>query len=366
LIWLLLIPLAYQAFAIVAALRYRLVRAAPALREWPGVTVLKPVRGLDDNLEAALRSNIEQDYAGEYEVMLGVHRPDDPALPLLQRLAAEYPERVRLLQTVTDPPNGKVGVLIDLEREARYGVLVISDSDIQVPREYLRRITARLAMPGVKLVTCLYRAAANTAAGKWEALGINTDFMPSALVAPLVGVREFGFGSTLCFRREDLRRIGGLEAVQDYIADDYQLAKRIGGAALSETVVETHLSSPGWMDVWRHQVRWARTIRVSRGDGFLGLPVTHAGLWAVVAVACGYPAWAAALYLTRIAMGLIAGQGSRALAPLIPVWDLYAFCIWLAGLAGKRVHWRDRMLTLSPDGRLTQSGGCRQPGGRVL
>lgn len=362
------IALAYQVLAVVAAVRHKMLPPAPAPPAWPPVSILKPVRGLDDNLEAALRSNIRQDYPGEFEVLLGVHRRDDPALPLLRRLAAEFPARVRLLQTTTDPPNGKVGVLIDLAREARHGVLVVSDSDISVPRDYLRRITARLSTLGTNLVTCLYRATANSRAGRWEALGINTDFMPSALVAPLVGVREFGFGSTLCFRRADLDRIGGFAAVADYIADDYQIAKRIGGAYFSETVVETHLSSPTWGEVWRHQVRWARTIRVSRGGGYLGLPVTHAGLWALISLLSGHPYWAAVIAMTRVFMGLTTGHGIlnsplvTEAAPLLPLWDLYAFAVWLAGLMGKRVRWRDRTLTLSPDGRL--SGGGDAPASR--
>jgi ceramide glucosyltransferase len=163
---------------------------------------------------------------------------------------------------------------------------------------------------------------------------IATDFIPSTLVAPMVGINEFGLGSTLCFRKADLEAIGGFAAVKEYIADDYQLAKRITGLGrrkvLSEVVVQTTLNSPSWRDVWRHQIRWARTIRVSRGDGYLGLPVTHAGLWAIVCLLTGHLSMGLTLWLARATMGAMAGfvvlrhWPALLAAPLIPLWDLWA------------------------------------------
>jgi ceramide glucosyltransferase len=359
------VALAYQAVALAAVFAHKR-RAAPAGGYAPPVSILKPLHGLDDNLEAALRDHGRIDYA-EYETLLGV-RAGDPAEETARRVAAEFPARMRVVRVTTEAPNGKVGSLMDLAREARHPVLLVNDSDIGVEPGYLRRVASPLEDGGIGLVTCLYRATAASWAGRWEALGINTDFMPSTLVAPLVGVREFGLGSTLCFRRADLEAIGGFAAIRDYIADDYQLAKRLTGlgtrAHLSDLVVETHLSDPRWIDVWRHQVRWARTIRVSRGGGFLGLPVTHAGLWALACLLGGLPWLALALYLARTAMGVAAGYGvlkSRLAlwaAPLIPVWDLWAFTVWCAGLSGRTVHWRDQKLKLARDGRLEP--GCAQ------
>ena len=123
-------------------------------------------------------------------------------------------------------------MLADLESHAKYPLRVVNDSDILVERDYLRRVLAPLKDQRVGLVTCLYRAAAAHWPGRWEAIGIATDFAPSVLVAPLFGVNEFGLGSTLAFRVEQLQQIGGFAAVANYIADDYQLGKRISGLGL--------------------------------------------------------------------------------------------------------------------------------------
>jgi ceramide glucosyltransferase len=188
--------------------------------------------------------------------------------------------------------------------------------------------------------------------------------MPSVLAAPLVGVGEFGLGSTLAFRAAQLTQIGGFAALEEFLADDYQLARRIVGlgyrVVLSRLVVETFLGDNDWTGVWKHQVRWARTIRVSRSGGYAGLPVTHAGLWGLAALAAGQWQPALALIGLRIAAGCLAGYGvirsPLALAlPLIPLWDLWAFAVWAAGLRGKTVEWRGKRLVLSADGRIRES-----------
>src|SRR5260370_23062134 len=164
------------------------------------------------------------------------------------------------------------------------------------------------------------------------------DFAPSTLVAPFVGVREFGLGSTLVFRAEDLEKIGGFAAVADYLADDYQLAKRLTTglgkrAVMSEEVVETGIGYDSWVGVWNHQVRWARTIRVSRPDLYPGLPVTHAGLWALVALMFGFPIYAGALVAVRMLTAFVAGvvlvrSGIAARwFWLAPLWDVFAFAV---------------------------------------
>lgn len=354
------VALAYQCAAMAAIIAHRMKRPVP-WRYTPPVTILKPVRGLDEDFDAAIQSHAEQDYP-EFEILFGVASLEDPAVPVIRRLIERYPRlSIRLIHAPTSAPNGKVGVLMDLIREARHPVLLLNDSDISVPRDYLSRVAAPLRHPEVGLVTCLYRAAATSLAGRWEAFGIAADFIPSTLVAPLVGIREFGLGSTLVFRREDLDAVGGFPALAPYIADDYQLAKRITGlgkrAHLSEVVVETHLSDPDWPAVWRHQVRWARTIRVSRGDGYVGLPVTHAGLWVLVALAAGLPLHAAALYAMRTLMAMASSTVLRdprtaLLSPLAPLWDLWAFTVWIAGYAGSTIEWRGGLSRLTSDGRL--------------
>ncbi len=352
---------AYQIVAILAALRHRLTPAPPPPPEYPPVSILKPVYGRDPHFYRAIRTHAEQAYPN-VEILFGAHSLDDPAVPEIRRLIAEFPHRdIRLIVSTRETLNAKVGTLIDLAREARHQILLVNDADIEVPPGYLKDVVAALLQPGTGLATCLYAAVGDTLPAKWEALGITADFAPSVLVAPFVGVREFGLGSTLCFHRKHLDAIGGFEALADYIADDYQLAKRITSqglaARLAKPAVLTHIAGT-WTNVWRHQLRWARTIRVSRGDGYAGLPVTHAGLWALIALLAGQPVIAAALAAVRIASGLATGVlilrrfWLLAVAPLIPLWDLWAFVIWIAGLAGNEIDWRGERLTVTPSGQL--------------
>ena len=352
----------YQLTAIVATLR-QILRRDPATRSLPPISILKPVRGLDPGFYEAIRSHATQDYP-DFEILFGAARMDDPALDEIRRLQAEVPRiPIRIIHSTTGAPNGKVGVLIDLAREARHRTLLVNDSDIRLPPGYLRGIVAPLEDPQVGVVTCLYRATGRGLPGIFEALGIATDFAPSALVAPLVGINEFGLGSTLLFRRADLASIGGFEAIAPYIADDYQLAKRITQLGrrvhLAKAVVETALQAANWADIWHHQVRWHRTIRVSRG-AYAGLPATHASLWALVAMLAGLWWAAAALLAARLLTAVLAGWGVLG-SPLVLRWlllvplrDLFGVAVWLAGLTGHRVRWRDQILTLSADGRILQ------------
>jgi ceramide glucosyltransferase len=252
-------------------------------------------------------------------------------------------------------------VLMDLAAAARYALLVVNDADIRVQPDYLARVTAPLADPQVGLVTCLYRPVGSTFAARFEGLGISTDFAPSALVARLVGVDEFAMGSTLAFRKADLDRIGGFAAIADYLADDYQLGHRIHSlglkCVLSDVVVETHLGG-GWRHIWAHQVRWARTIRVSNPGGYLGLPITNATLWALIAAVWGRWELVAILLGARLAMAFTAGwvamrhRDVLRLWWLVPARDLFSFGVWLTGLSGNTVVWRDRRLKLGRDGRI--------------
>ncbi len=351
----------YQLAAILASLR-QIFRREPSAQALPPVSILKPIRGLDPGFREAIRSHAAQDYPG-FETLFGVSDLSDPAVPAIRKLQAEFPERaIRLIHCHTQAPNGKVGVLIDLVREARHGLMLVNDSDIRVEPDYLRRIVVPLEDPRVGLVTCLYRASAKGFAARLEALGIATDFAPSTLVAPFVGVREFGLGSTLLFRAADLERAGGFESIAGYLADDYQLARRITGLGLrvhlSKVAVETSLQHGSWLDVWRHQLRWMRTIRVSRFDGYLGLPVTFATLWALAAGLAGYWWLAATLLILRMLMALTAGVGvlrcgiTARYFPLVPLRDLIGVALWIAALRGNTVRWRDRHLRLLPGGRL--------------
>lgn len=352
----------YQFAALLACVR-QWWRKPAAGGKPQAVSILKPVRGLDPGFYAAIRSHATQEYGAPFEMLFGAADGEDPALGEVRRLQAEFPKlAIRILPVEAAAPNAKVGVLIDLARAARYPLLLVNDSDIVVPPGYLRQVTAPLEQESVGIVTALYRARATSIPGWWEALGIAIDFAPSVLVAPLVGVKEFGLGATLVFRAAQLEAIGGFRAIGDYLADDYQLAKRITQlgtqAWMSEVVVETNVGDTTWAGVWRHQVRWARTIRVSRGEGYLGLPVTQAGLWILAALVTG--SWSIALGLTIIRCVTALVAGAMVLRSpvasigfwLAPLWDVWAFAVWLAGLMGSTVVWRDSILRLSRDGKL--------------
>jgi ceramide glucosyltransferase len=353
----------YQVFAIAACLWHRLgARGAAGPRPAnSGVSILKPVRGADPGFYAAIRSQAVQEYS-QFEILFGIRDPADSAAPEIHRLIQEFPSvPIRLILCSTDAPNRKVGVLMDLAREAQYPLLIVSDSDITVPDGYLRDVTAPLVDSAVGLVTCLYRAEADNMPSRFEALAIATDFAPSTLVAPFVGISEFGLGSTLAFRRADLERLGGFATIADYLADDYQLGRKLHSLGLrnliSKVVVSTRLSAESWSAAWKHQLRWARTIRLSRG-AYVGLPVTYATLWAVTAAACGHWWLAAALLAIRFAMAIASGWVVLRSADvfkyfyLIPLRDLWGVAIWAVGLFGDTVEWRGRRLKLDAAGKI--------------
>lgn len=366
--WLLFAPaMGYQCLTIVATLRYAVSQRKLVKHRTnpPPVSVLKPVLGLDPNTYQAFRSQADQDYP-DFELLFAVRDPADPAVAAVHQLQREFPgHNIRLIQATTTAPNGKVASLIDLAREAKHPIWVVNDSDIAVTPCYLRSITAPLEDEAIGVVTCPYRALAHSVPTRWEALGIATDFMPSTMTAQMLGVRDFGFGSTLAFRAEDLQQAGGFELFSEYLADDYQLAHRISllgkRALLSPYVVDTALGEASWRGVWFHQLRWARTIVRSMPAGYAGLPMAHAGLWAVVALlAAGTWRAAAVLVILRCMSALVATLTLRARQGLpyfwlAPFWDLFAFAIWLAAWSGNTVLWRGRKLHLDRKGRIAKS-----------
>lgn len=342
----------YQLLATVACLAFR--RQGPGTRRAAeGISILKPIHGVDSALHDAIRSHTLLE--GEYELLCGV-RPGDPAAKLI----AEFPT-VKMVECTTITPNGKVGSLIDLARAARYPILVVNDADIRVEPDYLARVTGPLSDPSVGLVTCMFRPEGDTPAARFEALGVATDLVPSMIVARALGVKDFASGATMAFRRTDLDRIGGFEAIGDYLADDYQLGHRIHRlglkCVLSDAIVATHLGG-SWSDMWTHQVRWARTVRVSKFWGYVGLPLAFASVWALALAAVGDWTWALALLAVRMAMATAGGWVVLRSPDVVRMWvlipfrDLLTAAAWLAGLFGRSVVWRGRTLALDGEGRI--------------
>jgi ceramide glucosyltransferase len=355
----------YYLLALAAALRWKKGNSHKASRaDLRPVSILKPVHGRDPRFYEAIVSHACQKHP-EFEILFGVSDASDPALDDIRRLQREYPNvPISIYVAGAGAPNAKVGVLAELARHARHPLLLVNDSDIIVEPGYLETVTAPLADPEIGLVTCLYRAAAGSPASRAEALGIATEFAPSVLVARLLGVAEFALGSTMVFRAEALRQIGGFEAISGYLADDYHLGRSISAlgqrVVFAQVVVETGLGAETWAQTWRHQVRWSRTIRVSRPAGYYGYVVTQASLWSLVAFAAGQW-WAGAFALgIRVIAGVVVGAGilndPKTLPDfwLIPLRDLFGFAVWLAGAFGRHVEWRGSRLRLNRDGRICE------------
>jgi ceramide glucosyltransferase len=334
----------------------------------PPVSILKPLRGTDPEMYESFRTHCLQDYS-EYEIIFGVSDPNDPVVALVRKLIAEFPERKIQLMLCPDilGTNGKVSNLLQMARVARYDHLLVSDSDIRVPADYLRRVLAPFEDASVGMVTCMYRGvAANSLGSRLESIGISTDFCPAVLAArQLQGVR-FGLGSTLAFSHKALDAAGGFEPLLDYLADDYELGARIAQAGfevrVSEIVVDHFLPGYTMREFLDHQLRWARAIRDSRRWGYAGLIVTFPLVWAALAVLfSGGSTWSWLLLASTALMrsAVTWGGGKTILQDpelkrdfwLIPLRDALALAIWAASFAGHKILWRGIEFELK-DGKL--------------
>ena len=337
----------------------------------PPVSILKPLKGTDPEMYESLRSHCLQDYP-EYEIIFGVSDLKDPAIQFVERVHAEFPKRtIRLVYCgKTLGANTKISNLAQMVAEARYEIFLVNDSDIRVEPDYLRRVIAPLANPKTGMVTCLYRGIASSTLGsRLESLGIGTDFAAGVLGARLLenGIR-FGLGSTLAFRRRDLKAIGGFEVLADYLGDDYELGRRLSALGLkvelSPVVVETFLPPYRLRELLQHQLRWARNIRDSRRGGYVGLGLTFGIPWALLALALslgGSWAWTllAAVLILRVAVAIAVGWSVLRdrqvwrLLWLIPLRDCVGLGIWLAGFFGHTIIWRGEKFQLRK-GRLVR------------
>jgi ceramide glucosyltransferase len=340
----------------------------------PGVSLLKSLKGLDPGMMDAFRSHCRQSYAGEFELLFGVSSLDDPAVAAVEQLKTEFPERS--IRLVVCPQrlgtNGKVSTLVQLAAHARHDFLLINDSDITVTPHYLERVMVCFGPAEVGLVTALYRGRAHgTLGSRLEALGIATDFMPGLLLSKLIerGL-HYGLGSTLAVRREALAAAGGLEGLVNQLADDYEMGARIDKAgyriALCAEVVETAIPAYQWKDFVDHQLRWSRTVRDARPGGYVGLMVTYGLPWAFVnLVASGLSPvslWLLGLsFFLRLAQAMMVGAevlGDHQMLPslwLLPLRDMVALGVWVAGFAGNTIVWRGERFVLK-DGKLLGQG----------
>ena len=337
----------------------------------PPVSILKPLKGEDPEIYESFRSHCLQKYP-KYELIFGVTDPEDPAVQAVERIRREFPEHAIQLVICSENlgTNAKVSNLVQMARAASYDHLIVGDSDIRVSPDYLQRVMAPLANSKVGVVTCLYRGVAGTTLGsKLEALGITTDFLAGVLVARLIeGGVHFALGSTMAFRRDDLRAIGGFESIVDYLADDYELGKRIAALGreviISEEVVDTFLPAYSFGQFIDHQLRWARGVRAARPGGYVGLLFTFGWQWALLAVfvakgaswSWGLLALAGSLRAVvawSVGWRVLKDQRILRFLPMLPLRDLIAPLIWLASFASNTVTWRGNHFTVQ-GGKLTR------------
>jgi ceramide glucosyltransferase len=342
----------------------------------PDVTILKPVKGVDQRMYAGLVSHCQQEYVGNFEIVFGVSSLDDPAVGEIERLRAEFPDcAIRLVECRERlGTSGKVSNLVQMLREARYEHVLINDSDIRVSPHYLTRVMQCFADNTVGMVTAPYigrtadGGAAMTVWSRLEALGISTDFFPGVLTARrLEGGIRFGLGSTLATSKAVLAKAGGLEPLAEYLADDYEMGARIAEAGyrveLCSEVVETTVPEYHFRGFREHQLRWARSTRDSRKLGYVGLGITYALPWAMMTcVASGFALWSFSLLsvvaLARVAVALSVGVGVlrdvQVLRDLwlLPLRDFFGLWFWAWSFAGDTVVWRGELFALR-DGRIT-------------
>lgn len=350
-------PFAYYVGVLFAAARF--FRRQPAIPSGfsPPVSILKPIRGLDRDTYENYASFCRQGYP-EFEILFCVTDGDEPAIPVIQKLIQDFPNRsIRLL--IGSEPLGisdKVNKLCRMVREAKHDIVLISDSDVRVDAGFLQAVAAPFGDPKVGGVTCLYRGDSDgSLASDLEALGNSADFAPGVLMAWMLGDLDFMLGAVMATTKQQLAAIGGFEALVDHLSDDYELGHRIAvdghRVELSTFPVSIVYPRQSFMNAFRHQLRWNLTIRCSRPLGHLGLIFSQGLPWALLAAAIAparpiAAAYLAAYVILRSAVAWKVGcQGMRdSLVKkklwMLPLRDAFAFLVWLLSFFPQRIHWR--------------------------
>ncbi len=357
-----------------AALRFRRRLPADALNaELPGVSLLKPLCGLEANLEENLASFFAQDYPS-FEIVFGARSHEDPAFGVARTLHRLYPRVPVKFVVAGEPshPNAKVCSLQKMAAKAAHNLLVISDSDVRVTPDYVRQVVGPLLDDKIGLVTCLYRGVPSS--GPWsrlEALGMSVEMTSGVLVADLLEGMKFALGPTMAIRRDVLESIGGLESLADYCADDFVLGNKVhdsGRAVVLCHYVLDHFARHGsCKQSLLHQLRWMKSTRFSRPKGHIGTLLTFAMPFGLLGLLAGW--WAgdpllgvglfACAFLNRILMALVVGWGvvrdprSWRHCWAYPIRDLLGFCLWCASYFGREITWRGLRYRLEWGGRMT-------------
>ena len=379
-----------------AALRFPLHQRVANKNFSPSITLLKPLKGRDTQTEESLRSWFAQDYPAPVQVLFGVASANDPVCELVEKLIRENPQSdAKLIICGESPgPNAKVSTLIQLERHAKNEILIISDADVRVPKDFLANAVQPFGVPPsggktieppeggtpnqtlrfdestVGLVNCFYQLAnPSTLAMHWEAIAINADFWSQVLQSQTLKPLDFALGAAMATRREQLKQIGGFASLVTFLADDYHLGNKIAQTGkqivLSPVVVECWDSPMSWKRVWSHQLRWARTIRVCQTVPFFFSILSNATLWpllwAATLFAKHHRLWFVPLLIflpVRIQAALKLQQWLTRNAQhytyfwLVPVKDLFNVAIWALAFIGNKIEWRGEKFRVLPDGKL--------------
>jgi ceramide glucosyltransferase len=374
--WLCLIPIiggsAYVILCLLAIVRFR-IQSADLPRhpssEWPPVTILKPVCGLEKKQRDNLRSTCLQDYS-EFQVVFSVQDPNDPAIPLLKEIQREFgPEKVSVaIENIRAGTNGKINNLLGALLHARHNTLVISDSDVRLKSDYLKAIVAPLSDPDVGYVCTLYRAVfADRWFEKMELLTLNVDFIPSVIFAHVSRTSKFCLGASIVLRHSSLNEIGGLETLADYLVEDYEMGRRIWSSGkkivLVPYFVDIAVDFKNFFQWWNHQLYWDQNIRAARPAGFFASILTRSVPFAFFFAALhwgdtvGLSVLGVALGLRLATAGAIivwAYHDHNVLKSLIllPLRDIAALVSWLLSFTKRTVLWRGSEFNLTRDGRL--------------
>jgi ceramide glucosyltransferase len=325
----------------------------------PAISILKPIYGLDREAYRNFASFCTQDYP-EFEILFCVSDQSDPAVPIIEQVIAAFPQRAIRLLVGSEPigASDKVNKLCRMAHEARYDVLLVSDSDVRVDPEFLRAVVAPLADEKTGGISCLYRGLTDgTFAADIEALGNSVEFAPGVLAAWALGSGrvDFMLGAVMVTFKQHLAQIGGFESIADYFCDDFELGNRLASRGLRVDLCKMPVSisypHQGIAQAFRHQLRWNLSIRYSRPWGHFGLIFAQALPWTIAAI-CLAPriawAFAAAYILVRGEIALFIGfqcmrdRLVRRRAWMIPIRDAFAFIVWFASFFPQRIHWRDR------------------------
>lgn len=339
--------------------------------ETENITIMKPVKGKDEDSYQNFASFCHQTHKGKIQIIFAVASPDDPAIPVIRQIMYDYPDAdIEInIDAEIHGPNHKVSNLLNAFPRARYDIIVFCDSDIRVGPNFISSVAGHFRNGDVGLVTSPYRSSKVFGpATAIEALSFTSEMVPNVMVALKLEGLSFALGASMAVRRNALADIGGLQSLLCYLADDYQLGNKIHRAGwrlvLDSEFAESVMQNERFPDLFSRQLRWARTMRVSRPGGYLASGLTMPGLAIIASLAFWNSKTSIAailsLYLIRLTVSTIFSRiwTKDMLLPkwwwLLPVRDIIASITWLLAFTGNRVNWRGNLFKISTDGTLTR------------